>query len=390
MVTTSIDRLTPEQLRHISGRKWSDYPDCIGAWVAEMDFGTSPEVKQALGDMVDAGFFGYTPQADIDRLKTSVADWYADTTGWEIPVDRIRPLPDVIQGLVGTLRHFTPEGSHAIVPVPAYMPFLSVPQLCDRELVTVEMHIQNGRWELDLDAIDSTFAKAPKGSALILCNPCNPLGRVYERQELEDLAVVVEKHGGRVFSDEIHAPIVYAGGQHIPYASVSDIAANHTTTTVSGSKAWNLPGLKCAEMIFSNDADLEHWKKVGMLDEHGASSIGIVANAVAFSESRGWLNEVLTYLDGSRKLLGELLAEHLPEAGYIEPEGTYLTWIDLTAYDLPDDLGVFFRDEAKVAVTNGTACGESGKGSIRFNMAMSHDLLRQTIGQMATAVNTRA
>ena len=193
-----------------------------------------------------------------------------------------------------------------------------------------------------------------------------------------------------MFSDEIHAPIVYAGGQHIPYASVSDIAANHTTTTVSGSKAWNLPGLKCAEMIFSNEADLEHWKKVGMLDEHGASSIGIVANAVAFSESRGWLNDVLTYLDGSRKLLGELLTEHLPEAGYIEPEGTYLTWIDLTAYDLPDDLGVFFREEAKVAVTNGTACGECGAGSIRFNMAMSHDLLRQTIGQMAAAVNNRA
>ena len=118
MVATSIDRMTPEQLRHVSGRKWSDYPDCIGAWVAEMDFGTSPEVKQALGEMVDSGYFGYTPQADIDRLKTSVAAWYKETTGWDVPVDRIRPLPDVIQGLVGTLRHFTPAGSHAIVPCP--------------------------------------------------------------------------------------------------------------------------------------------------------------------------------------------------------------------------------------------------------------------------------
>ena len=103
MATAVVNTLTPEDLRHVSGRKWSDYPDCIGAWVAEMDFGTSPEVKHALREMVDSGFFGYTPQADVDRLKTSVATWYKDTTGWEIPVDRIRPLPDVIQGLVGTL-----------------------------------------------------------------------------------------------------------------------------------------------------------------------------------------------------------------------------------------------------------------------------------------------
>jgi len=189
-----------------------------------------------------------------------------------------------------------------------------------------------------------------------------------------------------VFSDEIHAPIVYPGRMHIPYASTSDLAASHTISATSGSKAWNLAGLKSAQMILSNDTDAKHWEKAGRFAEHRASTPGVIANGVAYESGKPWLDEVLVYLDGNRKYLAELLTELLPEAVYQMPEGTYLAWIDLCSYDLPDELARFFRHNAQVAVVDGTACGSTGCGSIRFNFAMSRELVEQAVQQMAAAI----
>ena len=150
------------------------------------------------------------------------------------------------------------------------------------------------------------------------------------------------------------------GSKHLPYASISGTTASHTITALSASKAWNLAGLKCAQLILSNDADAGHWNEVGQFIGHGASIVGIIANCVAYAEGKPWLDEVIAYLDGNRKL-GDLLAEHLPEVRYIQPEGTYLAWLDFRSYTLPEDLGTFFREEAKVAVVDGPACGEAGR-----------------------------
>lgn len=386
MHTAEFESLSDAHLRTVVGVKWSMYPDCIGAFVAEMDYGTSPNVQHALRHIVDDGFFGYLGEEHAQQMREACAAWYLNESGWGVPVERIRALPDVIKGLEVAIEYFSPPGAPVLVPTPAYMPFLSLPAKLGRELVEIPMVVRNGRWEFDYDAIDAAFAATGKSGLLILCNPCNPLGRVYERAELERLSEVVDKHGGRVFSDEIHSPLLYPGHRHIPYASISETAANHTVTSTSASKAWNLAGLKCAQLVLSNDADAELWKSVGFLSEHGASTIGVIANAAAFGGGKPWLQEVIGYLDGNRQLLGNLLAEHLPQVGYIQPEGTYLTWLDFRAYDLPGDLAAFFRDEAKVAVVNGRACGEAGQGFIRFNIAMSRDTLVRAVRQMAAAV----
>jgi len=189
-----------------------------------------------------------------------------------------------------------------------------------------------------------------------------------------------------VFSDEIHAPLVYDGHRHVPYASISDITAGHTVTAVSASKAWNLPGLKCAQLVLSNDADAETWSRVGTTWEHGASNPGVVANIAAYDHGERWLGQVLAYLDENRRLLGELLAGRIPEIRYRAPEGTYLAWFDCRALGIGDHPGDWFLAKAKVALTDGPACGAVGAGFARYNFATPRRVLEETVDRMAAAL----
>ncbi|HEX5598024.1 MAG TPA: aminotransferase class I/II-fold pyridoxal phosphate-dependent enzyme [Micromonosporaceae bacterium] len=383
-----FDGIRIETLREAGALKWSLYPDKIGAFIAEMDFGTAPPITRALHAAVDAGGFGYLPSALCQRMGEACAEWSRTRYGWGIPAANVRPLADVLAGLTATIEHFSAPGSAVIVPTPAYMPFLTVPRMLGRKIIQVPMTPVEGRLGYDLDALDAAFRDG--GNLLLLCNPHNPIGRVLERAEMAAIAEVVRRHGGRVFADEIHAPLVFPGHRHIPYASISPVTAGHTVTAVSASKAWNLPGLKCAQLILSNEADLEKWSTVSMLAEHGAANLGVVANIAAYTEGEPWLAEMLAYLDGSRALLAELLAEHLPQVRYTPPEGTYLAWLDCRELGLGDHPGRFFLEHAGVAVTDGVDCGEVGKGFVRYNFATPRPIMEQTIRQMAQALAARS
>ena len=378
---------TVEQLRATGSVKWSQHPDAIGAFVAEMDFGTAPPVAAAMREVVDSGLLGYLPDRLDARLSTAFAGFARDRYGWEVPPERVRPLADVVSGLVAAIEHFSAPGSAVILPTPAYMPFVFVPTMLGRKVIQVPMAHEDGRAVYDLDAVDAAFAAG--GDLLVVCNPHNPVGRVLEPDEMLALSEVVERHGGRVFSDEIHAPLVYDGHRHVPYVTVSDAAARHTVTAVSASKAWNLPGTKCAQLVLSNDVDAERWAEVGMLAEHGASNFGVVANIAAYESGGPWLGEVLAHLDGSRHLLSDLLAEHLPGVGYTPPEGTYLAWLDCRALGLGDHPADFFREHAGVALTDGPACGDAGAGFVRHNLATPRAVLEQSVRQMAEALGRR-
>ncbi len=265
---------SPEQLRRAGSVKWSQHPEAIGAFVAEMDFGTAPPVAAAMHGLIDEGLLGYLPDGLLARMSRAWAGYAREHYGWEVPPERVRPLADVISGLVAAIEHFSVPDSAVILPTPAYMPFLVVPPALGRKVIQVPMATDRGRPVLDLAAIEAAFEAG--GNLLVLCNPHNPLGRVLEREEMAEVAAVVDRHGGRVFSDEIHAPLVYDGHRHVPYASVSEVAAGHTVTATSASKAWNLPGTKCAQLVLSNDTDAETWAEVGFMAEHGASNLGVV------------------------------------------------------------------------------------------------------------------
>jgi cysteine-S-conjugate beta-lyase len=385
MTPRELDAITVDDLRARGGTKWSTYPDSIGAFVAEMDYGVAPGIARALHTAVDDAQFGYLPAALARSMSEAVAGWYSRHYEWEVPPERVHPLPDVIKGLEVALEHFSGAGDKVIVTTPSYMPFLRIPELFGREVVRVPMLHDDGVWHLDLDGIDRAFADG--AGLLVLCNPYNPLGRVFTREELEPLAAIVDRHGGRVFSDEIHAPLVYAGARHLPYASVSETAASHTVTATSASKAWNLPGLKCAQLLLSNEADAVTWEKVGFMASHGASNLGVIANTAAFTSGHRWLEEILDYLDGNRRLLADLLAEHLPGVRYTPPEGTYLAWLDFREYELTPSPGDFFREQARVAMVDGVACGVDGFA--RLNFALPRPVLEQAVARMGEAVVLR-
>jgi cystathionine beta-lyase len=386
------DRITPAELRERGSFKWTKGGDgVIGAFVAEMDFGVAPPVRAALLDVLERADLGYLSEHAVNQLAAACAGWQRDHYGWAVDPAWVRPVPDVITALMAAIIVFSRPGSPVIVPVPAYMPFLKVPGDVGREIITVPMAADGGRYTLDLDGIDAAFKRG--GHLLILCNPCNPVGRVYDAAELRALTAVVDANGGRVFADEIHAPLVYPGGVHLPYAATSETAAAHTVTGTAASKGWNLPGLKCAQLLLSAAADAAVWAGRGPMFEHGTSTPGAWASAAAYAEGGAWLAEVVDYLDGSRRLLGELLAGQLPEVGYEPPEATYLAWLDcralLAGHGIETSPAEFFLAKAGVLATDGAACGQPGEGHIRLNFGTPRPILREIVRRLADAMASR-
>jgi cystathionine beta-lyase len=384
----AINDTTAAMLRARGSVKWSTPgPAGFGAAVAEMDFGAAPAILDALAALSATENFGYLSPVLGRELVAACADFQQRRHGWAVDPELIHPVPDVIKALEIAITYYSKPGSPVILPTPAYMPFLSVPGQLGREFIQVRMHEEAGFFTLDLDAIDAAFRAG--GHLLIFCNPCNPLGRVYTEEEIAELTAVVDRHGGRVFADEIHAPLVYPGLRHIPYASTSDTAAAHTLTGTSASKGWNLPGLKCAQVILSSAADQERWAELGHVAWRGASSPGVAANIAAYRRGEAWLDEVLAFLDENRRLLADLLARHLPQVRYRPPDGTYLAWLDCTAMNLDGSPGALLREQAQITVVDGPAFGEGGPGSFRFNFATPQPLLAEMV-KRAAAVLTSA
>jgi cystathionine beta-lyase len=380
----TFDILSEGALRTAGSLKWTRYGAAIGAFVAEMDFGTAPVVQRALHDAVDRGLLGYLPTEAADDMARACARWQQDRYGWSVPAEWITPLADVVAGLQAAIEHFTPPDGAVVLPTPAYMPFLKVPGALGRELIEVPMVELDGRTTYDLDGIARAFDAG--GRLFVHVNPHNPLGRVFDAGEQLALAEVVEAAGARVFSDEIHAPLVHAGAVHRPYASLSPVTAGHTVTATSASKAWNLAGLKAAQLLLSNADDAAHWAEAGFLFGHGASTPGVLASTAAYDEGGPWLDGVLGYLDANRRLLADLLADRLPQVRYRPPEGTYLAWLDCRELELPGTAGTFFLEQAGVALVDGPECGSPGAGHVRLNFATPRPVLATMVDRMATAV----
>lgn len=380
---TGSGAITVDSLRDHGSLKWTRAGQgALAACVAEMDFGTAPEIVTALHDAVNRGQFGYLAPHLTARMAEACAAWQYDRYGWDLSPSDVRPLPDVIRALHVAIDCFSRPGSPVIVPVPAYQPFLLVPRLLGRRVIQVEMVESGGRYGYDLDALDRAFAAG--GNLLVLCNPHNPLGAVMERGELLAVAEVVERHRGRVFSDEVHAPLVHPGHRHVPYATTCDAAAGHAITATSTSKAWNVAGLKCAQMLTSNDADRKRWSELGRLHTDGTAILGVLAATAAYLAGGPWLGTVLDRLDRNRHLLAELLGAHLPLARYTPPEATYLAWLDLREYPPSPDLA----ERARVSVMDGTEFGPPGAGFLRLNFATTPEILTEIVKRLAHAATT--
>lgn len=382
-----FDSRTRLHLDRPESRKWSLHPGRIGAWVAEMDFGVAPPVADALHRAVDEENLGYLSPPLAADLGEATAGWMAAEYGWSVDPERVHPVSDVMAALGVAVSEYAPAGSPVIVPTPAYMPFLTYLPTIGHPVIEVPGVDIDGRWHHDLQRIDESFAAGAR--TLVLCNPHNPTGTVIDRQELEAIADIVDRHDGRVFADEIHAPLRYDGRPFTPYASLSEVTAGHTVTGTSASKAWNIPGLKTAQLITSNDADQQVYRRFGFAVQHGAATLGVIASTAAYRNGKPWLDDVLTYLDGSRHALRELVSVHLPDARYRMPEATYIGWIDVSPLRLQGAPAEFFREEAGIVLTEGRLLGRGYEDFVRLVFATPRPILTEGLRAMGDAVRSR-
>lgn len=377
----SLDSPTPAELVSRGSYKWTEHPpDVLAAWLAEMDFGLAPPIAAALHAAIDRHDTGYP----YPRLKTDMAvaaaGFWADTFGWRVEPEQVFPVPDVIEGIRRAIVHLTRPDSPVVLHTPVYFPFYSMVDRAGRETVRVPSpRDDDGRYTLDLVGIDRALADG--AGSMVLCNPWNPVGRSFTRTEIEELLEVVNSHSARLIVDEVHGALTYPEVEHIPAASTDP----NVITVTSASKAWNIPGLKCAQVALTNGHDAEVWDDYFTPEKVGVSNVGLIANAAAYADARDWLAEVKARLTANRDLLGDLLAEHLPKVGCRLPEATYLAWLDFTPYGL-DDPAAFLLEEARVALSDGTPFGEGGQSHVRLNIATTPEILTELVERMGRAV----
>ncbi|QIM17202.1 aminotransferase class I/II-fold pyridoxal phosphate-dependent enzyme [Leucobacter insecticola] len=360
----------------------------IGRTLAEMSFGCPPAVTRALFSALERGELGYIGENDVARLQTAVAEWLDTSYDWRPRSEEIRPVSDLVGGFRAVLTHFLPEGAPIIVPTPGYMPFTTMPNQMNRPVIEVPMIREGGAWRYDFAGIRRAFAAGAR--LLVLCNPHNPIGKVATPSELDEIEHIVAEHDGLVFSDEIHAPLILGAAPHQVYAARSARAAAHTITATSASKAFNIPGVKCGQLVFSNPDHLAHWQSIGHWYEHQTSVLGVVATEAAYSFGRPWLTETIDYLRQTVADTAATIEQSAEQTGLqiIRPDATYLLWIDLNDSGLlraEQSAAQTVYDAAKLVVTDGAGCGVAGRGFIRFNAAIPHPHAREAMRRLERA-----
>lgn len=380
-----LDAITLDELVATRATKYQR-PGIIGAFKAEMDYGIDPLITAAIVAEAKRGTCGYLPAWLLEQLQQSAANFFQESYGWQTQPEWIRPVSDVLVGLKVAMDYFSEQDAPIIVPTPCYLHFLNVPRAFGRKIIEVPMlRDEQGRHIHDLDGIDAAFRKG--ASLLVLCNPHNPTGRVFSRTELTAISEVVARNKGRVFVDEIWAPLTYQGHQHIPYAMLSATAAGHAITATSASKGWNLPGLKCAQVIISNQEDRDRWESCnGWIAEHGAANLGVRAVTAAYESGRPWLQDIRAYLQRNFETLQELMSDLLPMVPTPNNEGTYVAWLDFTDTAIRGKVTEHFVEHAGVELTPGPQCGIVGTRCARFIFAMPRPIMIEAVRRMAAAV----
>ncbi len=380
-VRSPFSDLQLAELRRRSSAKWQFYPDdVLPLWVAEMDAYVAQPIVDAVHDALMLGDTGY-PWGP--RLQSAIASFAEDRWNWTFDPAKAITVTDVMTGVLESIQRLSNPGDPIVLTPPIYPPFSMVTRMLDRPMIAALL-TDAGR--LDLDRLDAAFATAAASGGkpvMLLSNPHNPTGVVNTRAELEALAQLARKHGLRVISDEIHAPLIMPTSTFVPYLSVTGTESDVSMT--SASKGWNLAGFKAAIATGGAGAseDLEAINhRMGTHPGH----VAVIAHSTAYSEARPWLDGAIAGIDDNRHLLAELLQKHLPAANYTPPEATYLAWIDCRNLGLGDDPAKVFLELGRVGLSSGIPFGENGQGRVRFNLATAPAIVTEAVERMAAAV----
>ena len=373
--------LTDEQARRALVLKWGLAPDdVIPAWVAEMDYALDPVVHAAVREALEAGVTGYPVFGPGDGLGEAYAAWSRRHFGWAPEAEAVLPVSDVTAGMRVAIDVLS-EKAPVIFPTPGYNAQFGLADITGREQMEMPLDPDAVRAEIDLDRLDGLLRKGAR--TLILTQPHNPWGRVFTRAELEGIRDIVVRHGARVVCDEIHAPLVLPGAEHVPYLSL-DGTHDHAVAVVAASKAFNVAGLRCAQIVVPDDAARKRLQAEPMSRNDSWSPLGVIAARTAYEQGDPWLASLVERLDAQRTLLIDLLAEHLPQVRMRPLEATYLAWLDARAYG-HDDPGAIALERGRVWLGQGRDYAPDLGGHVRLNIATSPQRLEEIVRRLARA-----
>jgi cystathionine beta-lyase len=380
-----IDRRGTDSLKYdLAARRWMP-EDIIPLWVADMDFPAPPEVLYALAERIRHGILGYS-DAISDDYFNALAGWYSSRFGWQLSPEWLVKAPGVVFAVCTAIRALTNEGDAILIQEPVYYPFAGSVRDNGRKLVVNELVYRDGMYSIDFDDFEDKIVR--NGVKLfILCSPHNPVGRVWTKEELAAMGDICLKHGVKVVADEIHEDFIYPGYRHHVFETVRPEFADITITCTAPTKTFNLAGLQISNIFISNADIRERFKQE--LERTGYSQpnvMGLVACRAAYKHGAQWLDDLIGYLVSNLNLMRDYLREELPFIRLVEPEGTYLVWLDFRALGLPDKvLNELIVHKAGLWLNSGPLFGAGGEGFQRINIGCPASILQKALERLKKA-----
>ncbi|HBV25945.1 MAG TPA: aminotransferase [Acidimicrobiaceae bacterium] len=372
-----------DRVRNRPGIKWERHgDDVLCAWVADMDLEVPEFITNAVIERINSGGLGYGFYDEPIPVLEAFRDRMRNAFDWRVEVSEIIRVHDVIQGLELVLDTLVPPGAGVVVQTPVYPPFYSSIEGVGRRWVANPLVEMETGWSLDFEHLESV-ASQQDVSALLLCHPHNPSGFVMGKTDLAQVIEIADRHDLLVISDEIHCDLVYAPNEHLPTASISELAAQRTVTLIAATKTFNMAGLRMAFVHTASEKYLPSLQQIRPRMIGGINGLGQVATVAGWEHGDAWLSELVAGLDRNRHLLGELLNDYLPAVHYRLPEATYLAWLDCRELGLGDDPAEIFLAQNKVALSSGPDFGIEGLGYVRLNFATSPKMLQMIVERMA-------
>lgn len=380
-----IDRGGNRSAKYDERAKKFGTADVIPLWVADMDFRTAQPIIDACVSKAEEGIWGYTSRPD--SYFQAVQQWEQRRKGWTPDVSLMSWSLGVVPALSSIVRLFSGDGDKILIQTPVYSEFYDVAEAWGREVVENPLVETDGKWSIDFD----DFAEKVKQCRIfLLCNPQNPVGRVWEPEELRKMAELCVESGTLLVSDEIHSDLIFHGKRHTPTASLSPEIAANTITCVSATKTFNLAGLQASTTIFPNKdmkrAFEEFW---GRMDIRRNNAFSCVAMEAAYREGEEWLDQLLPYISGNFDYICDFCAKNIPQIKPNRPDATYLMWLDCRALSMTnEELRDFFIHKAQLGLNEGYTFGHSLAGFMRLNAACPRSTLEKAMRQLKAAVDS--
>ncbi len=380
-----IDRTKTNALKHTLLKDIFGKSDIIPLWIADMDFLTPPEITKALTDRCEHGIFGYTGASD--GYYDSIISWLERRHDYNVDKEEITFIPGVVKGIAFVLDAFTEPGDAVIIQPPVYPPFKAVTEQLKRRVVNNPLILKDGKFEIDFEGLKE-IVHENRCKVLILCNPHNPGGRIWRKDELEQLAEICYANNILVISDEIHADLALPSFIHTPFAAVSEKARQNSITLMAPSKTFNIAGIVSSFSIVHNpEIRTKFLNYLSPRELDRGTIFAYTATEAAYNHCDEWLDEAMQYVAGNVDFVERFIEDNIPQIKVVRPEASFLIWLDCRQLGLTQQqLNELFVEQAKLALNDGTTFGKEGEGFMRLNVGTPRAILEQALNNLKEAI----